>query len=301
MRRDNSADSSSTTLTGRHRRDDAFPPPPVDLSSLVGGLPLPVVVHDVSGQVVYANPAFAELLGYTVDQTVGLNARDVIHPDDLSARDALAAAISSGSIEQAEAERRLLHRDGSVISVRAAKSAVRVGSERLVMVCIQNTAYWTEQITRLEYAASHDELTLVLNRTGVQDVIARVQVAGRRGVVAVVDVDGLKLINDRWGHDVGDVVLRNVAASLQAADDAWVVGRWGGDEFVVIEVDGDRPLGPRIERTLMVAAEPVGEPARPIEASVGEAGFGPGITFDQARAAADARMYDCKRSKAGSD
>ena len=276
-------------------------PPPIDLKSLVGGLPLPVVVHDVSGEVVYANPAFAELLGYSVDQTIGLNARDVIHPGDLAARNALAAEISSGALEQAEADRRLLHRDGSVISVRAAKSAVRVGPDRLVMVCIQNTAHWTEQITRLEYAASHDELTMALNRTGVQDVIAHLRTAGRRGVLAVVDVDGLKLINDRWGHDVGDVVLRNVAGSLQAADEGWVVGRWGGDEFVVIDVDGDRPLGSRIERALAAASGPGGEPGRPVAASVGEATFGPGITFDQARAAADARMYDSKRSKATPD
>ena len=96
-----------------------------------------------------------------------------------------------------------------------------------------------ETSSRLRQAATHDELTSVLNRHGIEEQVPLVMAMAERhheGIfVMFVDVDGLKAANDLHGHDFGDEVLRAVAAAIVARvriGDS--VGRWGGDEFVVV-------------------------------------------------------------------
>jgi len=86
----------------------------------------------------------------------------------------------------------------------------------------------------LRRQATVDELTGVLNRRGMEQALQ--DLAAEDGSVALilVDIDHFKHINDRFGHDVGDVVLRRVAAVLAAhVAPADVVARWGGEEFLV--------------------------------------------------------------------
>lgn len=92
---------------------------------------------------------------------------------------------------------------------------------------------------QLEYRATHDDLTGLSNRG---DLLARLrermeQPLSEHRTLGVVfcDVDNLKPINDRFGHPAGDAVLAAVASRLEAAvRDADLVGRFGGDEFLVV-------------------------------------------------------------------
>lgn len=87
--------------------------------------------------------------------------------------------------------------------------------------------------------ATRDPLTGVLNRRGIEErmpeLIALAERAESRVFVAFVDIDGLKKANDRFGHEFGDQLIvgvaRSVQSSVRAAD---AVGRWGGDEFIVV-------------------------------------------------------------------
>ena len=99
---------------------------------------------------------------------------------------------------------------------------------------------FTATIARLEHEAATDPLTGQLNRRAGE---ARLQaaLAGESDAdvnqiaVVLVDVDGLKTVNDRWGHAAGDAALSHLAAVLSqhVADRGWVA-RWGGDEFLVV-------------------------------------------------------------------
>jgi diguanylate cyclase (GGDEF)-like protein len=97
---------------------------------------------------------------------------------------------------------------------------------------------------RLRHEANHDRLTGLLNRRGWDDMVdvhfGRRPPAARSRVVALVDLDQLKIVNDTLGHDRGDELLRSTAEGLRRtfAEHA-VVSRLGGDEFAALVLDRD--------------------------------------------------------------
>jgi diguanylate cyclase len=82
--------------------------------------------------------------------------------------------------------------------------------------------------------AERDALTGLPNRRGIDAHLAKLRKAGTPGVLALCDVDRFKSYNDRYGHAVGDRVLKMVAQSLTESLDGHFVGRWGGEEFLVV-------------------------------------------------------------------
>ncbi len=91
----------------------------------------------------------------------------------------------------------------------------------------------------LEHLARHDALTGLPNRRAFQErleqALARSQRSGERFALLFIDVDNFKSINDRWGHDGGDAILKIVSMRLNATTrKADAVARMGGDEFVVL-------------------------------------------------------------------
>jgi diguanylate cyclase (GGDEF)-like protein len=91
------------------------------------------------------------------------------------------------------------------------------------------------EIARLRWAAEHDHLTRLPNRAGVQRRYETNRAAGRPDTVIIVDLDGFKLVNDTFGHHVGDQLLAAVADRLAGAcGSAGFAARLGGDEFVLL-------------------------------------------------------------------
>ena len=91
----------------------------------------------------------------------------------------------------------------------------------------------------LHEAATHDQLTGLLNRAAVLDHLAndvsRRREAGETVAVLFIDLDGLKPLNDTYGHEAGDTAIVNTGvALLEATGTCDVVGRLGGDEFLVV-------------------------------------------------------------------
>lgn len=157
---------------------------------------------------------------------------------------------------------------------------------------------------RLEFTetlAQTDPLTGVLNRRGWERVVAdaqeRLDAFGDPVAVAVIDLDGLKRINDARGHAAGDALIVRAAQALTGACAAGShVARCGGDEFMVL-VNGVTPSQFEERAAALAAALAAAE----VEASVGLAVAEPGrVPMAEAIAAADARMYHQKRVRKGS-
>lgn len=161
---------------------------------------------------------------------------------------------------------------------------------------------------RLEELSTTDPMTGLLNRrTFTERIQARVEPSDdatpAAGVLAFVDLDNFKLVNDKLGHQAGDDALIAVARALRTAvrlDD--LVARLGGDEFALwldgvdIGLAEDRAYDLLADKTIF--APFVADPERPLGMSIGLAAFDPGSgeTLERLIARADAAMYEIKRS-----
>jgi two-component system, cell cycle response regulator len=155
----------------------------------------------------------------------------------------------------------------------------------------------------LAHEATHDYLTGVMNRRALLAALSRELARAKRehtGLsVGICDIDHFKQINDAHGHPVGDEVLcglvRRLQCSLREYD---YVGRWGGEEFVmiVLGVAGDSGGRPFERAQEMVAGNPVPTMAGSLSVtvSIGAAVWNGTQTSDQLLAAADRALYQAK-------
>ena len=90
----------------------------------------------------------------------------------------------------------------------------------------------------LQYQAEHDELLDILNRRSILDYMHKNLKADHRYSVLLFDIDGFKDVNENYGHSIGDLILNDIADSLKSVADSFnlIVGRYGGDEFIVINL-----------------------------------------------------------------
>jgi diguanylate cyclase (GGDEF)-like protein len=163
---------------------------------------------------------------------------------------------------------------------------------------------YEEKLRKAEDLAAKDPLTGLPNRRGLE---ARMQWWARQGrtfCVVMIDLNHFKELNDRHGHQAGDDLLKHFAAELMTrvrTED--MVGRWGGDEFVIVigrELDVARRQVERIrewvfgEYTVRSAKTPEGLKVH-VEAAVGLAEWTPGLAIEELVKRADAAMYEEKR------
>ncbi|MQP68674.1 diguanylate cyclase [Niveispirillum sp. SYP-B3756] len=162
-----------------------------------------------------------------------------------------------------------------------------------------------ERIEHLEALAMTDELTGLPNRRGFVEAFRRELASARRsgkgGVLAIVDLDGFKAINDVHGHLCGDHYLRQVARALadnvRAHD---VVARFGGDEFAVLLTDVEAGQG--AERAKALSRRFNALTCRwqmldlPLRASFGVEAYGANDREEEVIRRADAAMYQMKKS-----
>jgi diguanylate cyclase (GGDEF)-like protein len=185
----------------------------------------------------------------------------------LKAVEARAVALASEDLSDPALQEPLPGRTG-----RALQSSIDTLSARIKEREMQNKL--------LHEAATHDALTGLLNRPAVLDYltndVSRRREAGETVAVLFVDLDGLKPLNDSYGHEVGDAAILITSMALMAATDTCdVVGRLGGDEFLVVlchdhSCDGEAVVE-RVRSSVHRCRIPVGDQTVPLEASVGVA------------------------------
>ncbi|KQP39843.1 diguanylate cyclase [Pseudorhodoferax sp. Leaf274] len=155
---------------------------------------------------------------------------------------------------------------------------------------------------RLQELATHDALTGVLNRNGLQEAMRR-HFGGRPAApvaLMAVDVDHFKRINDGHGHGVGDMVLRGVAQALQAGlRGGDTVARWGGEEFMVCchGADGALALAERLRQGIEAVRHPLpGGGSLGCTVSIGVSlPFDRATDWESAARGADQALYEAKR------
>ncbi|WP_336922862.1 putative bifunctional diguanylate cyclase/phosphodiesterase [Aquipuribacter sp. SD81] len=259
-----------------------------------------ITLHDVDGTIRWSSPAVTTLTGLDLEDLRRTHPRELLHPDDVAVVRDLRRALTADPGEPGRVHVRLRAADGSW---RWCESVVRnLLDEPGVAGVVCNTRDVHESYVlaeRLRHDASHDSLTGLPNLAAARAELRRVHEAGADPVpvVAMVDLDGFKEVNDTFGHLVGDRLLVAVAGAVRGCVRAPdLVARVGGDEFVLVLHDAAAAEGVA-RRVLEALRRPMSVAGRPlaVRASIGLAPLhadGPEATLRDA----DLAMYAAKEA-----
>jgi diguanylate cyclase (GGDEF)-like protein/PAS domain S-box-containing protein len=192
---------------------------------------------DGSGVIQYVSPSVTAVLGYSPEQLTGKVLFDFIHPDEASSvKRQFQNAVASRTSFRVDYRRR--RTNGEYLWIESLANPVFDSDKGVKGFVIGSRDITARKLAEeeLKYLGVHDALTGLHNRALFDDELRRLD-TGRFDPVGIVicDVDGLKLVNDHFGHEAGDCLLMTAASLLKdkfrASD---VVARIGGDEFAVL-------------------------------------------------------------------
>lgn len=215
------------------------------IRSVWNSSPIGIAVCDARGVIDEANHALCVMLGRRRNDVVGCRWHTFLHPDHRRLDTVIAPAEDGAGPHQSES--RYVRSDGTPFwGLRTTATLdIRIGAEPRYLVHLQDVTVRRIAHEKLIYTASHDPLTGLVNRAAfeehVERSIERLPPQSCSGML-FIDLDDFKSVNDTYGHDVGDTLLRAVAARLErAVRDGDLVARLGGDEFVVYLPQVEQP------------------------------------------------------------
>ncbi|MBS3900106.1 MAG: diguanylate cyclase [Dethiobacter sp.] len=201
-----------------------------------------VIATDKSGSIISLNPIAEQLTGWSEQEAKGKNAQEVFHIISEKTRevceDPVQKVLDSGNIIGLANHTALISKDGTErpIADSAAPIKDEAGVIHGAVLVFRDVTGEKLRHEEIEYLSYHDSLTGLYNRRFFEEELNRMDVERNLPITLIIgDVNGLKLINDAFGHLVGDRLLQKAAVAIKQAcrvDD--IVARWGGDEFVII-------------------------------------------------------------------
>ena len=262
--------------------------------------------------IIYVNPAFTRLTGYTAAEAIGRSPRMLQGPGtDRATLDAIDAALRAGH----SAHEKVLNfaksgapywLDMRIVALRDAKGAIThfAAIER-------DVTSDKRRLDELEFAADRDTLTGIANRNALLRVTSAEIKAAEAGhaeagsvpgpCVAFIDVDHFKAVNDELGHSTGDAILLGIAARLtENVRRSDAVGRIGGEEFAVcmpaIRLREAKAIAEHLCRSVAETPFKTRQGLVSVTVSIGVASFAPGDSLTTLMERADAALYAAKRA-----
>ena len=255
---------------------------------------------NTTGERDWFSTAWLGFTGRTLDQEQGTGWMQGVHTDDLE-RCTRIWTQQHAARQPFEMEIRLLRSDGVYRWVRdSGRPFEDAGGEFLGFIGASfDITDLHEYSAELAHLASHDVLTQLLNRHGLEAELQRAIAYAQRGTESTLlftDVDRFKACNDEFGHEFGDGVLKAIAVALkQSLREVDIVARAGGDEFAIVlwgqDSDSAREVSERLADAVMAAGRELG---CDIGLSVGMAPVSSGRQVAQILAEADRAMYEAK-------
>lgn len=256
--------------------------------------------HDLT--IRFCNRRLAELSGETSEHLIGhppfAGCRSVLEELDL------AAVVSN-------LEKSVTRTDGTRWTALISARPLTFEGEAASLLWVYDVTELEQAREALQHMAHHDGLTGIPNRRYFESyaaqALARAERRQGRGALLFIDLDGFKHVNDNFGHQAGDRLLKEIATGLRARmRKSDFLARLGGDEFAVVCEESDDGADPAsLARILGKLIGDIAEATLPgcgVTASVGLAGFdASGPVLDQLMRDADMAMYRAKAADRHSD
>ncbi len=208
------------------------------LQAFAEALPNLLLVFDARGRLLRWNPQLTQLAGYATAQASSLHYHQLFPPRLDRAR---WSELWSGTMPR-QYTARLLCQSGRELPLLVGAARLRLAQRELLVLSASDLSQQRQLERHLERLAYFDPLTRLPNRTGFTRELASRHPGGRMSVgrqtLVVLDIDRFRAINDAFGHELGDEVLKAVALRLKAlAGPDWSLGHLGEDEFGLLWSD----------------------------------------------------------------
>ncbi|MBU4349792.1 PAS domain S-box protein [bacterium] len=295
-------------ITEHKKTEEALYKSQQEFASLFKSSPEALVYMDENSNILDINPRFTELFGYTLEEIKSRNINDgMIHPPDKikEGKNLDKVALSKGYFNYETIRKK---KDGTLVPVSISGSNILIdGQVKGVLGIYINITERKRLEEELKKLARFDNLTGSCNRGyGLALLDQQLKLAKRNKtkiLLAYTDIDNFKNINDSFGHEEGDKVLKEVVklfkSTLREID---IICRMGGDEFLLILPDSslrDIPLiKERLNKNLERLNQALNEPYK-IEFSTGFSSYDPDNpqSVDELIRIADKKMYEEKNGK----
>lgn len=267
-----------------------------------------ICIHDLDGVLITVNRASLSLLGYNENEMVGKNLRAFVPADrhltfDAYLRQVTHEGIANGLLQlESKSGKQVIMRYHNIL-------ATEEGREPYVLGHAQDVTALLEAQKQLKNLSLTDELTGLYNRRGFLTLaeqqlrLERHHSTARGLTLMFADMDGLKAVNDTYGHDAGnDAIIEFASAIRSCTRSADLAARWGGDEFVILLIGPNEEKSKltieRIRKKIEFYNETSGKPYQ-LAFSVGVADFDikSDRTLEDQIAEADEAMYADKRRR----
>jgi diguanylate cyclase (GGDEF)-like protein/PAS domain S-box-containing protein len=198
----------------------------------------------LDGRWLRVNPSLCQILGFTETEFLDMDWQRVIYSEDMDKTIKKLQQLAEGKVHRLRMERRFLTKQNKMLWVLVNASIVHdINNKPLYFIFqVQNIDVQKRAEDQLKMMAYHDPLTGLDNRSEIEKNIHAALLASQVNhngfALMFLDLDHFKEVNDNYGHDVGDLLLKEVADRLRATMRRTdKIGRLGGDEFVVLLTD----------------------------------------------------------------
>lgn len=236
-----------------------------------------VITVSIEGIIEFMNPVAQDLTGWTLEEAAGMPLETVLNiVNELSGEpfeNPVKAVYESGQIVQMSNPMLLIGKNGQKVPVEDTVAPIRdsEGTITGAVLIFRDCSLRKEKQRYTEYLSYHDPLTDLHNRRYFEEALQKIDTADKLPLSFIyADVNGLKAMNDAFGHDRGDELIKSVAAVIRSVCRSGdVIARIGGDEFVIILPEMDGSAAEELARSLEKQASRIRIMDIPVSISVG--------------------------------